>query len=165
MDGGVEVAAAEIIALYPEKTVNQTLSLKDRISHAGCKAVERVAAALFEKEPGMDLEELSNKLLTHSREITGAMLSAYLDARSADPAERLAHPCPGCGKRLPCYESRSRSIETRHGTIIFERPYFHCPACKQGYFPMDDDLRLAAKAKQHDLGRVALGGSSIQYSL
>ena len=59
MDGEIDVAAAEILALFPEKTVNEKLSLKDKISQAGSEAVARVAASLFEKEPNMDLEELS----------------------------------------------------------------------------------------------------------
>lgn len=155
MDGEMSMAA-EVIALFPEKSVDLKLSLAERMSQAGRLAVDKVAASLSETAMNMDLEELSNSLFARSREITGAMLSAYFDARASDPSERIAHPCPKCGERIPCYEARPRTIETRHGVISFDRPYYHCRACKLGFFPMDDDLRLAAKVKQHDLGRVAM---------
>ena len=146
--------AEAALALVPD--AEEASSIESRVADAGRLAVEAIADGFLEKVAEMDLEGISRFMLQQGQKVTAAMMGAYLDGRGASEEEQLAHPCPGCGKRVSCREGRKRTVDTRHGTITFERPYFHCRSCGSGFFPMDDDLRLAAKAKQHDMSRLAL---------
>jgi hypothetical protein len=135
--------------------LNIVKPMRERIAEAARVVVDAIAKDFESMTLGKDLEGISERLLLKGREITGAILGAYFESRAEDPSERLAHPCPHCGLLIHCREDRPRTIETRHGKTTFNRPYFYCLGCRQGFFPLDDDLRLAAKAKQHDLGRLA----------
>lgn len=144
------------VALSLVTDIQESKSLNDRVREAGIKAVEALCHNFSEDIENMDFEELSNHLLTQGKTITQTMLNEYLDTKASAPHAVLKHPCPHCGKRIPCKESRKRTIETRHGKLTFERPYFYCKSCKMGFFPMDDELKLSAKAKQADLSRLAI---------
>lgn len=148
-------AAALVLVKESSSTVQKVKSVAEAVAEAGRKAVDALALEFEHMSKGMDWEALSLSMLARGREITGSMLGAYLDARAQDPREHVASPCPDCGQLVSCREDRPRLIETRHGPLTFSRPYFYCSPCKQGFFPLDDDLRLSAKAKQHDLGRLA----------
>ena len=150
------MAAALALVKDSSDVVQGIKSVAEAMAEAGRRIVESVAKEFERMSGGMDWEEMSLSLLAKSQEISGAMMGAYLDARSASPAEQMAHPCPRCARLVSCRETRPRTIETRHGTLNFARPYFYCSSCRHGFFPLDDALRLSAKTKQHDLGRLAV---------
>jgi hypothetical protein len=50
-------------------------------------------------------------------------------------------PCPTCA-RLCAVETESRSIQARGGTIQYNEPVCHCPACLRDFFPLRPTLRL-----------------------
>ena len=56
-------------------------------------------------------------------------------------------------KREP--QLQCKTIESRHGEIEIERPYFYCRDCRTGYDPFDQELELAPERKQSDLQRAA----------
>ena len=47
------------------------------------------------------------------------------------------------------------TIESRHGELEIERPYFYCRQCQRGSHPFDQALELAPERKQYDLQRAA----------
>ena len=53
-------------------------------------------------------------------------------------------PCPQCSRACPV-DTESRSIQVRGGTISYDEPVGHCPACRRDFFPSPPDLaaRLA----------------------
>ena len=53
-------------------------------------------------------------------------------------------PCPECSRACPV-DQTSRSIQVRGGTISYDEPVCHCPACRRDFFPAPPDLaaRLA----------------------
>ena len=104
----------------------------------------------------MDIETLSNKLFERGKEITSALMQSAIEQRVADFEFTATRPCPDCSGLARCKGSKPRTIETRHGRVTFERPYYYCAGCRHGFFPTDDDLKLAADAKQYDLGRIAV---------
>ena len=56
------------------------------------------------------------------------------------PHERQL-PCP-CGHRAKYMGLRSKPVLTAVGKAHCLRPYFLCPACRQGQFPVDADLDI-----------------------
>ena len=118
-------------------------------------AVEKVIEGLQAKLDGKDLEQISTHLLEQGQLITGALLQEVLKTRGADEIERTHYPCPGCGDILCKKGDKSKDIETRHGEVSVERPYFYCAACENGYFPFDEAIGLAPQKKQYDLQRAA----------
>lgn len=118
-------------------------------------AVEKVIEGLHGNLDGKDLEQISTQLLTQGQVITGALLQEVLKTRGAEEIARTQYPCPHCGDILCKKGDKSRDVETRHGKISVERPYFYCATCENGYFPFDDVLGLAPQKKQYDLQRAA----------
>jgi hypothetical protein len=53
-------------------------------------------------------------------------------------------PCPECAKDC-VVKTKSRAIQGRGGTIKYDEPICHCPACRRDFFPSPPDLaaRLA----------------------
>jgi hypothetical protein len=43
-------------------------------------------------------------------------------------------PCPQCTRRCPV-EKSPRTLAVRGGTIDYEEPKCHCPACRRDFFP------------------------------
>jgi hypothetical protein len=48
-------------------------------------------------------------------------------------------PCP-CGHKARYREMRSRRVLTAVGNVDFTRPWYLCPQCHNGQFPIDADL-------------------------
>ena len=73
------------------------------------------------------------------------LLSAVLPlctSALALPLVTLRQPCPACGKRQRPLEQRPRQMVTICGLVQFERPYYYCRKCKQGWAPADASLEL-----------------------
>jgi hypothetical protein len=53
-------------------------------------------------------------------------------------------PCPACAGACPV-STVSRRIQGRGGTIQYDEPVCHCPACRRDFFPSPPELaaRLA----------------------
>jgi hypothetical protein len=118
-------------------------------------AVEKVIEGLQTNLDGKDLEQISTHLLEQGQLITGALLQEVIKTRGTKEIERTQFPCPGCGDILCKKDDKSRDIETRHGKVSVERPYFYCEGCESGYFPFDEAIGLAPQKKQYDLQRAA----------
>jgi hypothetical protein len=65
----------------------------------------------------------------------------------APPQQRVRLACPGCGQRGKARDWRPRTVRTVCGTIRFERPWYHCAGCGQGWSPADATLGLAPRAR------------------
>lgn len=70
----------------------------------------------------------------------GAALSELLQF-SAPPAEQRRVAC-GCGHEAHYRELRSKPVVTAVGTVNVLRPYYLCPHCHTGQFPMDVELDI-----------------------
>ena len=70
--------------------------------------------------------------------------SALTQLLQYDPPdqEHRAVPCP-CGHRARYKELRSKTILTVMGSVEISRPYYLCPQCSEGQFPVDAELGIA----------------------
>jgi hypothetical protein len=55
--------------------------------------------------------------------------------------EQRTIPCP-CGKQARYLELRSKTMLTAVGTVEVLRPYYLCPHCHKGQFPVDQELDI-----------------------
>lgn len=128
----------------------------ERWRQAGYAAVDQMIERLSEETEGKGFEELSELLRREGKLVTGAIFEELLKSRGA--AERLAttQVCEGCGRSLTRQPKlQSRTVESLHGKIEIERPYFYCKHCRKGSAPFDEALELAPGKKQYDLQRAA----------
>jgi hypothetical protein len=100
------------------------------------------------------LAEQEQAVLTRVRAALPQVLGAVLQVspRKLEPGlRRTAEPCPGC--RTPCRVQswRRRQVTTVCGRVAWERPWYVCRGCRQGWSPVDQTLGLAPR------GRLSVG--------
>jgi hypothetical protein len=107
--------------------------------------VQRVKALWtdLEGQPECTLAEMEGRVQTLGREVLGPLLSALMAGRDAPAVE--AGEC-GCGQPLQAKGRQSRSQETLVGTARWTRAYYYCPRCRQGHYPLDEQLQVAPGA-------------------
>ena len=90
--------------------------------------------AFGDQGPGLqaDLFALEEVADAAARGLLEGTLATLLHQQAqALPAEQ---PCPGCGR--PCPVSREpRPLTCRDGTLAYQEPVCHCPACRRDFFP------------------------------
>jgi len=69
-----------------------------------------------------------------------AALSHLLQFPAPSPEQRTV-PCP-CGQQAHYRQLRTKSVLTAVGPVQVSRPYYGCPACHAGQFPVDAELDI-----------------------
>ena len=86
----------------------------------------------------MDLEavEMAMRSALHC---AGAAALAQLLQYGPPPADQRWRPC-SCGQQARYVELRTKQVWTALGPLQLRRPYYLCPSCKRGHFPVDLEL-------------------------
>lgn len=84
----------------------------------------------------LDLEAVEMLMRSAMHRAGASALTELL--RFPTPDQR-AIPCP-CGQQAIYRELRSKTMLTAVGAVTVSRPYFLCPQCHQGQFPVDSQL-------------------------
>ena len=122
----------------------------------GYQAIDQMVKKLSAEIDGKSFEELSDLLRREGQAVTGAILEEVLRSRGAKELSAPTHVCAECGRTLRRQPKlHRRTIESRHGEIAIERPYFYCAHCRRGSHPFDQALEIAPERKQYDLQRAA----------
>jgi uncharacterized protein with PIN domain len=58
---------------------------------------------------------------------------AVADQDAAQPVEAPA--CPGCGAPMRNKGQKGHTVESRVGTLVIKRGYYHCNRCRKRVFP------------------------------
>jgi hypothetical protein len=128
----------------------------ERWREVGYRAMDEMIKKLTMASAGKSFEELSELLRREGQAVTGALLGEVLRSRGAQELGARTHVCEDCGRTLARQRQlHRRTIESRHGEIEIERPYFYCRHCQRGSHPFDEALELAPERKQYDLQRAA----------
>ena len=96
------------------------------------------------------LEAHEQGVLDAWRASAPAVLAGTLRASTTglSPTVRpLRAPCPSCGAARPFRDERPRTQQTRLGPIAWQRPWYHCRACRGGWSPTDQMLGLGASER------------------
>jgi len=105
---------------------------------------------------GKGFEELSELLRREGKSVTGAIFEEGLKSRGAKQRLATTQVCEGCGRTLTRQPKlQSRKVESLHGEIEIERPYFYCKPRRKGSSPLEEALEIAPQKKPYDLQRTA----------
>jgi hypothetical protein len=100
--------------------------------------------AYGEEGPGLDLDFDSIESL--AVDMGQAVIRGTVEEILKTQFKRLGdhQPCPSCQRACPV-DKAPRTIQVRGGTIQYDEPVCHCPACRRDFFPSPPDLaaRLA----------------------
>ena len=90
--------------------------------------------AFGDEGPGLqvDLFALEEVAQAAARGLLEGTLATLLQQQAqALPAEQ---PCPDCGQPCPV-QREPRRLTCRDGTLTYDEPVCHCPACRRDFFP------------------------------
>lgn len=141
--------SAAAILPFPADHSNNICDLGSQIFEAGIAAVKNVVEVLMDSYKGKDFQALSELLREQGQQVTAAMFSKLLTSIAANCERKL--PCPQCQRLCSIHSTSTRTIESLHGEIKLDRPYFYCGSCEHGFSPFDADFKLAPQKKQYDL--------------
>lgn len=117
--------------------------------------VDSLAPALC-GDKSLTLSEISDLFEGKKAEFMGSLVKEFIGAHHQETIEQSLAPCPKCGKLCKAKRRTSRRVESRQGSSLLERPYFHCRKCGIGFTLLDKALELSHRRKQYDLQRLAL---------
>ena len=109
------------------------------------KAEAAIEKLLEDKKPPeeitlTDIEQLGMR----AGEAFKAELTQTLVEASADRQQVPEPACPACGKPMRYKGHKPKRVVTETGEVTVERAYYHCAACQQGFFPLDERWGLSA---------------------
>jgi hypothetical protein len=109
------------------------------------------------KTGSTDLEAVEMALRVALHQVGASALSALLQYEEADKDHRQL-PCP-CGHAAPYVGLRAKTLVTALGPVELRRPYYRCPHCGEGHFPVDEELDVSQTRKSPGIRRMlaALG--------
>jgi hypothetical protein len=100
--------------------------------------------AYGDEGPGLDLDfdSLESLAVDVGQAVICGAVVEILKAQSQRLGEQ--QPCPACTRSCPVTKA-PRTIQVRGGTVPYDEPVCHCPACRRDFFPSPPDFaaRLA----------------------
>ena len=90
------------------------------------------------------------------QQLTGGVAETIVHHSHPEEQQRSSLRCPTCARRLPARGPVPRCVETLVGAIALARPYFYCPGCRVGTYPLDEVLGLRAGRMQPDVHQAAV---------
>ena len=100
--------------------------------------------AYGDEGPGLDIDFES--IETMAVDIGQAVVRGAIEEALKTQLKLLGdhQPCPECSRACPVVTG-TRTIQVRGGTIHYDEPVCHCPACRRDFFPAPPELeaRLA----------------------
>jgi hypothetical protein len=115
--------------------------------------VTRLGAALVaqaQQHHGAALADLEAAVRAQVQAALPAFLEAVVQLATADLDAAIAtvhRRCPTCGVLVPMQSQRPRTLQTTCGPLVLTRPWYHCPACRHGFSPVDVTLDLPPRAR------------------
>ncbi len=89
---------------------------------------------------GLDLEAVEMAMRSALHRAGATALTELLQFPVPAPDQRRL-PCP-CGQQAHYRELRSKPVLTAVGPVEVSRPYYRCPHCRAGQFPVDAELDI-----------------------
>jgi hypothetical protein len=92
---------------------------------------------------------------------SGLLQAVVALAAGGEPAAAV---CPGCGARGRMVAVRPKTVGTLAGPIAYERRYFQCGACREGFAPFDSLIGVEGKTSAGMGKALALAGAEMPYA-
>ncbi len=89
------------------------------------------------------LDEIEAAVTRIGGQLRRDLQAQIVQRRSQGPRDNHT-ACPTCGQTARYRATLTRQLTTCHGELTLTRPYYHCPACRAGFAPLDACLGLDA---------------------
>jgi hypothetical protein len=84
--------------------------------------------------PEASLDDIAAQVTPRRRRLMGQLLS-QLACQQGDGRSLEGVICPACGQRMVYKGDPACTKEHLEGEVILKRAYYHCPACREAFFP------------------------------
>jgi hypothetical protein len=130
------------------KGQSEDLSTLREMAYGWGKVASR--RAYGDEGPGLDID--FDSIETMAVDIGQAVIKGAIEETLKTQLKLLGdyQPCPECSRACPM-ATEPRTIQVRGGTIQYDEPICHCPACRRDFFPSPPELaaRLAQLLSGH----------------
>jgi len=147
------MGCAEVISLDEVRARKQWESLRQQLHARFDQWLDGLEEQLQEPEP--TLAAVTETVWDLRQELTGSLTETIIAHVHLDEHTRQQSHCPQCARLLKARDPVRRTVETLVGSVQLERPYFYCPACHVGLYPLDEVLGLSPGRKQLDVQKAA----------
>jgi hypothetical protein len=107
----------------------------------GQLVVQMAGELMNPTQPPGSLSRMERNLRAKLLELGNFLLNVWLPMLDDPyPQERL--PCPHCAQQAEYQFKREGTLQTLFGQVTYKRSYYLCPACRQGFYPLDQQLGL-----------------------
>ena len=148
------MGCAEIISFDAVRARKHWTTLRQRLHERFDRWLDQVESALPEGKP--TLGQVSETIWALRQQLTGGVTETIVHHTHHEEQQRQQMPCPTCARLLTARGPVHRCVETMVGAIELERPYFYCPGCRTGTYPLDEVLGLRAGRMQQDVHQAAV---------
>lgn len=144
---------AEVTSLPEVRASRQTAELRRTLHERFDQWLDELERQV--PEPASTLAALSQAVWDVRHQFTGMVLQTLVEHRYRDETMRRRIDCAHCQRTLAARPRVRCTLETLVGTLTLERPYFYCPTCRRGHYPLDAILALAPGRLQWDVQQAA----------
>jgi uncharacterized protein UPF0236 len=147
------MGAAEVIAFEEVRARKQWDALRGQLHTRFDQWLDELEAQL--PEPALSLAQVTETMWNLRQGLTGGLTEAIVEHAHRGEHTRQQSRCPQCERLLKARAPVQRTVETLVGLVQLERPYFYCPACHTGLYPLDEVLGLSPGRTQLDVQKAA----------
>jgi hypothetical protein len=147
------MGAAEVISFEEVRARKQWDALRGQLHTRFDQWLDELEAQL--QEPAPSLAQVTETVWKLRQALTGGLTEAIVEHAHRGEYTRQQSPCPQCDRLLKARDPVQRTVETLVGRVQLERPYFYCPACRVGLYPLDEVLSLSPGRIQLDVQKAA----------
>ena len=147
------MGAAEVISFEEVRARKQWATLRQRLHECFDQWLDRLEQPLHESAPTL---AAVTETVWHIRQaLTGSLTETIIESVHQGEYTRQQARCLQCDRYLQARGPVRRTVETLVGAVQLERPYFYCPACHVGLYPLDEVLGLSPGRIQLDVQKAA----------
>src|SRR3989440_1259340 len=147
------MGAAEVIAFEKVRARKQWDALRKQLHTRFDQWLDALEAQL--QEPAPSLAQVTETVWNLRQALTGGLTETIVEHAHQGEHTRQQSRCPQCARLLTARDPVRRTVETLVGSVQLERPYFYCPACRVGLYPLDEVLGLSPGRTQLDVQKAA----------
>ena len=147
------MGAAEVISFEEVRARKQWDALRGQLHTRFDQWLDELEAQL--QEPAPSLAQVTEAVWNLRQALTGGLTETIVEHAHRGEHTRQQSRCPQCARLLTARDPVRRTVETLVGSVQLERPYFYCPACRVGLYPLDEVLGLSPGRTQLDVQKAA----------
>ena len=148
------MGCAEVISIDEVRARTHRTTLRQRLHERFDQWLAQLEAALPEGAPTVG--QVSATIWALRQQLTGGVAETIVHHSHPEEQQRSSRRCPTCARRLPARGPVPRCVETMVGVVELERPYFYCPVCRTGTYPLDEALAVNPGRLQRDVQQAAV---------